>query len=154
MKRFAAAVAAAAVLVPAIHAVAGEVDNQFEGRIEKDLNTYMGLDVVKQNGKKFVANGIGYSSYWCVDDGPGYVAFSTGAKIRIGDDGRFSAKQRGVLDGGSPVTVRISGRVNGPVIKGSVGWRFTDNTATPTDDCYTGQRAYRVVRGVEVNTRP
>ena len=110
MKRFAAAVAAAAVLVPAIHAVAGEVDNQFEGRIEKDLNTYMGLDVVKQNGKKFVANGFGYSSYCCVDDGPGVRRVLHRGKDPDRDDGRFSAKQRGVLDGGSPVTVRISGR--------------------------------------------
>ena len=63
MKRFAGVVAVVAVLVPAYSAVAGVIEHQFEGRIEKDPNTYMGLDVVKQNGKRFVAHGIGYGPY-------------------------------------------------------------------------------------------
>ena len=80
--------------------------------------------------------------------------FTTGKKIRIGEDGRFNARQPGFVEGDAPITVRISGRLNGRVIKGSVGWRYTDGTSTPDDDCYTGQLAYRVSKDVEISTRP
>ena len=58
------------------------------------------------------------------------------------------SSQEGITLGG-PVDLKISGKVNGRVIKGSVGWRFTDETSDPSDDCYTGQLAYRVSRDGE-----
>lgn len=145
MKRIAGVVAAVALLVPAAWAVAG---NQFEGFIERDHNTYMGLDIVRQDGKRFIArNGLGLGPYVCIGGDINYVMFTTGKKIRIGDDGRFSAKQEGVVDGSDPITVRISGKVNGWVIKGSVGWRYFGGK---DPDCYTGQLAYRVSKDTEL----
>lgn len=151
MRRFAAIAVAAAALVPAAIAVAGFEDRQFEGRIQQDPFTYMGLDVVKENGKKFVANGFGYGPYFCAYPNQGYTYFTTGRRIRVADDGTFRAKQPGFVDRGPNMEVRISGKVNGRRIKGSVGWRYTDGTATPNDDCYSGQQAFRVSKDTELD---
>ena len=128
-------------------AIAGD-DDQFEGLIERDENTYLGLNIVKKNGKKFIVDGLGLSPFVCINGTQEYTPFGTGKRIRIDDRGRFRASQEGITFGG-PVDLKISGKVNGRVIKGSVGWRLTDETSDPSDDCYTGQLAYRVSRDGE-----
>jgi hypothetical protein len=154
MKRIAAVAVAVAVLVPAVYAFAGPVpENQFEGRIERDPNTYMGLDIVRQNGKKFIAHGLGYGPYTCIGGSQGFVTFTTGKRIKISDGGRFRAVQNTSLANGKAIgTLRISGRVNRRVIKGSAGWRLEDEPG-PGDDCYTGQLAYKVSKDNEVEVR-
>jgi hypothetical protein len=128
-------------------AIAGD-DDQFEGLIERDDNTYLGLNILKKNGKKFIVDGLGVSPYTCIGGDQGYVPFGTGKRIRINDRGRFKASQQGPTFGG-PIDLKISGKVNGRVIRGSVGWRLTEETPDPSDDCYTGQLAYRVSRDDE-----
>ena len=152
--RAAAVAAATAVLVPAAGALAGVgIDRQFEGRIEQDPTTYMGLDVVKQGDKKFVANGLGYGVYYCAYDNQGYTSFSIFRRIRVAEDGTFSGKQPGFVDrGGAPnVQVRIAGKVRKRIIKGTVGWRFNGEKPGPEDDCYTGRQAFRVSKDTEID---
>lgn len=130
-------------------ASAGE-DFQFEGYLERDENTYLGLDIQKKNGKRFIArDGLGRTPFTCITGSQGYTLFATGKRIRIDDRGRFQASQEGLTLGGETL-IKISGKVRGPTIKGSVGWRITNETSDPSDDCYSGQLAYRVSRDTEL----
>ena len=136
---------AAALAAPAM---GGDGDDQFEGFIEKDPGTYLGLNIDRKNGKRFIVDGFGAGPYTCVDGNQGYTLFGTGKRVRIRDNNRFSVTQRGITLGG-PVTLKFSGKVNGRVIKGAVGWRLTTEPG-PDDDCYTGQLAYKVSRDTEL----
>jgi hypothetical protein len=135
---------AAALAAPAI---AGDGDDQFEGYVEKDPGTYLGLNIDRQGGKRYIVDGLGLAPYTCIGDGQGYTPFGTGKRIRIRDNDRFSASQRGITFGG-PVNLKITGKLNGRRIKGAVGWRLVGKGAD--EDCYTGQLAYRVSRDNEV----
>ncbi len=101
------AVALALTAALATPAMGGD-DDQLEGFIEKDPGTYLGLNIDRKNGKRFIVDGFGAGPYTCVDGGQGHILFGTGKRVRIRHNDRFSVTQRG--DPGRPGNPQVLGQ--------------------------------------------
>jgi len=110
---------AVALAVPAV-ALGGAVgfppDNDYQGRIEGDPNTYFGFDVIHRNGHKVVKNGAMQPPHNCYSgSNHGYDPVEIPGSFRV-RHGRFHGTRQGTYPALYPpsppsATFKLSGRL-------------------------------------------
>ncbi len=150
-----------ALAIPAVAtggAVVFPTDNDYQGRIEGDPNTYFGFDVVRQSGKRKVKHVLAQPPYNCYSGGNhGYALAEIPGSFRI-RHGRFHGTREFAYDNlyqPSPplATFKLSGRLlrHGKA-RGTVGFRAYP--VGPGDTCYSGTLAWNAKRGAVVTPNP
>lgn len=162
-RRLATTLAAIALgLMLAIPAQAGLKfsDNQYEGRVERDPLTYFGFDVVRQDGRKKVADVTARLSYQCTGGSGGRATARARGKLAI-EDGAFAGRLSVPEDqiptrarGSSSMTydvtgqLRRRGRARGTI---DAVIRFASAPRRRGGGrCYSGKVDWRARRGAEV----
>jgi hypothetical protein len=157
------AVAGVGVLALAVPAQAGfgpaELDNEYEGRAERDPFTYVGFDV--GNGK--VAKVTAQLHYACDDGDQGRARARTKGKLKL-DGNRFAGTLRATRDfianrGGSPgrIKYRVSGKLkSGGRAKGEIDAeiRFRSPEMRGLGElvrCYSGRVDWKAQRGADLD---
>jgi hypothetical protein len=155
----AGALAASAIAGP------GLPDNQYEGRAEGDSSTYVGFDVVKNDGQRKVKAVSAFLTYQCQGGGGGEAFIRARGRIKVNEDGRFrgtvrsdEVPTRGALArrGAEETTYLFKGRLKqGGKARGRIDANITFSgppirRGTPGQRCYTGELDWRAKRGAEV----
>jgi hypothetical protein len=171
--RGAAFAAGVAVLVFVVSANAGPpgsiVDNQYEGRVERTPNTYLGFDVVGNGGRKRVAKVTALVRYNCVGGGGGMALGRVNGRLRI-EGGRFAGTLRGRPELarashrlGPPSTSRIKYGVQGELrsrrrargkIDATLSFVPTKMRGSNRVRCYSGKLDWKARRGANVPVAP
>lgn len=149
--------AAVSIVALAAPAMAGEPNNDYQGRAEHDTGTYVGFDVVKQNGKSKVTNVVGVLSYHCSNGGHVFGAESQGS-LKIDDKKRFDGNLNiptNVRGGALSAHYELSGKLTKDgkakgIIQGIVVFPSRGPGSTPTGRCYTGGLRYTLKKGADV----
>jgi hypothetical protein len=144
-----------------------QLDNDFEGRVERDRTTYFGFDVLKKRGKQKVAKVTALLRYSCDGGKAGPARARVRGKLRVNDE-RFGGTLRRTADfgkarglvarGGSPgkIKYRVRGKfVSKRKAKGSIDAEIRFRAAPPTRGvkfirCYSGEVAWKAKRGADV----
>jgi len=162
MKRFIGMSACAAVLMLGVApAIAGDgptfpqPENQFEGRIAKDPQTYMGFDVRRRNGRKVVQNVFVRAKFSCPGFSAGYEQFPVKGAFAV-KRGKFSDVKTYKLSPPGQATFRfrvaLSGKLKGKRARGDI--RFTIRFPNPKSEgfvnCTGRERDWKARRGAEV----
>jgi len=160
---------ALALAVPASAGTPGIFSNKYEGRVERDPNTYFGFDVTKQRGVAKVKKVTALVRYNCNNGDGGMAAARVKGRLRV-KDGRFagtlSARQDPVRASlprlGPPGSSRFQYRVKGELLgngraKGTIDATLRFNKAAPpprgggTVRCYSGKLDWKAKRGANVS---
>lgn len=157
MKRSLAAVVAAATFVVLTGTASGGTlpENQYEGRIQADPNTYIGFDIKKANGVRRVRKIRAVVPAHCHAGFGGHAYTKVSGSLNVKKNGRFKGALSSDFEG-SPFRFRISGRVRGKNASGKLSTRgvYEEPAAargSETTICYTGVLRWRARRGAEVN---
>jgi hypothetical protein len=161
-------VALAFALTAALAAPAGaglpsvELENQYEGRVERDPFTYFGFDVIGRAGQKRVANVTAHIGYTCDDGNSRRESAQVEGRLRI-KKRRFagvletSLTARTAVARGTNVTVAY--RIRGRLLRDGVARGRVDTEVFGTDSlrgfpaqvrCYSGDVDWRAKRGADV----
>jgi hypothetical protein len=160
-----AVAAGAATLAIALPAAAGPppiFENEYEGRAERDRNTYVGFDVTNAGGARRIAEVTAFLRYVCDDGNAGPAVARVEGRLRV-EDGRFRGTLRGepvearVAPRG-PAPTRIAYRIAGKLQEGGRAKGTIDATLRFTPSmrgigrvrCYTGELDWRTRRGADV----
>jgi hypothetical protein len=156
-----AALGVIALAVPA-HAGFGpaNLDNDFEGRVEGDITTYFGFDVVKKQGKKKVAKVTALLRYACTDGDGGNASARVKGKLPVKDD-RFAGTLRRTADfvarGGSPGRIKYgvrgkftSKRKAKGTVDAEIRFRAEKMRGFEIVRCYSGEVNWKARRGADV----
>lgn len=148
------ALAAASLAAPAS---AGIDDNQWQGRVERDPNTYFGFDIDRTQSGKKVAKVGAYLGYSCTNGNqirayariPGRLAVKNGRFAGIlRDDNPPSRSARGTADS---ITYRVRGRfLRGGKARGRIDAELTYSTPGGLGRCYSGDLDWRARRGADL----
>ena len=169
MRRVQLAVAAglglAALAVPASAGFGPQdLDNQYEGRAERDPLTYVGFNIVKKQGEQKVAKLTAHLPYTCDNGDSGRARARVKGKLRVSAD-RFAGTLRvtrvpvEARGGSSPgrIKYRVKGKLqeNGKA-KGEIDAeiRFTPTKMRGGGDqvrCYTGRLDWKAKRGADLD---
>jgi hypothetical protein len=141
------------------------LDNDFEGRVERDRSSYFGFDVTRRNGERKVAKVTGLLKYSCTDGKGGGASARVKGKLPVKDD-RFAGTLRLTADfvnrgvaprGGSPGRIKFQVRgkfTSKRKAKGTVDAEIRFNGAPGRGEglvrCYTGKVDWKVRRGADV----
>jgi hypothetical protein len=157
------ALGALALAVPA-HAGFGpaQLDNDFEGRVEKDRTTYFGFDVKSKQGEQKVAKITARVRYSCTDGESGPASARMKGKLPVNGD-RFAGTLRRTADflkarGGSPGRIKYDVRgkfVSKRKAKGTIDAEIRFRTGPPMRGgelirCYSGVVDWKAKRGANV----
>jgi hypothetical protein len=153
----AGALAASAIAGP------GFPDNQYEGRAEGDSGTYVGFDVVNNNGNRKVRAVSAFLTYRCQGGGGGEAFVRAEGGIKVNDEGRFrgtvrtdevpvrqALARRGDL---TEATYLFKGRLkSGGRARGRIDGNlfFSGMPRGESQRCYTGELDWAARRGAEV----
>jgi hypothetical protein len=142
-------------------AIGGIPDNQYEGRAEGDSSTYVGFDVVNNNGKRKVKAVSAFLTYRCQGGSGGEAFIRTSGRIKVNDEGRFRGTVRAeevpvrALTRGGPAeaTYLFKGRLkSGGRARGRIDANLFLSEAPRggSQRCYTGELDWAARRGAEV----
>jgi hypothetical protein len=163
-RALAPAIGGLAAIALAVPAMAGPdpFEREYEGRAERDPNTFVGFDVSGTGDSRKVGEVTALVTYGCDNGDGGDAAGTVEGKLKVEDD-RF----RGTLRG-TPLPFRAAAaRGPGPSrikyrIKGRFGKRgkargtldatltFTPTRGTNLVRCYTGELDWKARRGADV----
>jgi hypothetical protein len=152
-----AIVAGLAMAVPASAGPPPDLfDNQYQGKAERDPQTYVGFVVIRRNGKSKVGRVTGLLPFNCVDGISGRVYARARGKLPVDDGGRFSGKvvADNFLARGADqeVTYEFAGRLGKRGrARGTIDGvlTFQPTRGLETVRCYTGELDWRARRGAD-----
>ena len=144
-----------------------QLDNEFEGRVERDQTTYFGFNLKSKQGEQKVAKVTARLRYTCDDGEAGPASARVRGKLLVHDQ-RFAGTLRRTADfvkarglvarGGSPGKIRY--RVRGKLAtkrkaKGTIDAEIRFRAVAPTRGgqlvrCYTGEVDWKAKRGADV----
>lgn len=161
-----AALGVIGLAVPA-HAGFGpkELDNDFEGRVERDVTTYFGFDLKRKNGERKVAKVTARLRYGCTSGKGGPASARVKGKLPVRGD-RFAGTLRFTGDfvsrevaprGGSPgrVKYRVRGKFTSRrkakgTVDAEIRFRPTKMRGGEIVRCYSGEVDWKAKRGADV----
>jgi len=141
--------------------LAGPLENDFEGRVERDRTTYFGFDLKSKRGTQSVAKVTARLRYACTDGEAGPATARVKGKLRVESD-RFAGRLRRTADfvtrGGAAgkIKYRIRGKFTTKrKAKGTIDAevRFRSGMKTRGSErvrCYTGEVDWKAKRGADV----
>lgn len=156
--KLAVAVGAIVAICAVAPAQAGLVfpDAQFEGRIAGDPHTYLGFDVKRAKGKRFIKKIHTTTPIACSSSYVGYLNLRVKGRIPVRKKGTFRATRTATgAVSGSDLRLTLRGRFGkGGKVKGKIQAKGEALLAArqgggPTK-CYTGVQNWRARRGAEV----
>jgi hypothetical protein len=162
-----AVICAVVITAPAEAGLEKLFENDYEGRAERDQDTYVGFDVVKRGDAKKVAKVTAKLAYSCTNGSGGRATARARGKLEIGD-GEFAGKLRVPQD---QIPTRATARgtsqsmtyaVAGKLLRRGKARGTIDAeirfAATARGDgitrCYSGKVDWRAKRGAEVVPQP
>jgi hypothetical protein len=149
--------AAISLTASAASAIAGSI-NDYEGRAEHDRGTYVGFDLVKQDGKTKVTHLNGVLPYHCQGSSETFGTNSRGSlkvtnkrfegTLNIPIKARGSAAQSAhyELSGKLLAGGKAKGTIQGVVVFIDTGAR----RAASSERCYTGGLRYSLKKGADI----
>jgi hypothetical protein len=160
--------AALALALPASAGIEDIFENGYEGKVERDPATYLGFDVVKENGKKKVTKVTARLGYNCTSGGSGYGSARAAGRLKV-KGGSFAGKVRVPSE---DIPVRAAGArrgselamtydIRGDLLRGGrargridAEIRFGAARGDAADRCYSGRVDWRAERGAEGDPEP
>jgi hypothetical protein len=161
MRRYVAFVLLAATATLAATASAGLTiwDNQYEGRVEGDPQTYAGFDVKPTDAGRKVTRIYTHAPASCYSGNGGYADIFGLESLKVDGEGRFGGKIDADFEG-SHFKLKFAGKLlAGGKARGTLSARgvFTGGgKPTPirargeSTTCYTGILRWRAKRGAEI----
>lgn len=146
-------VAMASLAVPASAGPPTLFEHEYEGRAERDPDTYLGFDVVRANGGKKVAKFSAFLKYHCAGDSGGNAYARARGRLGIANRrfaGTLEADQfptRAAMGAPDRIRYRVRGKFRrGGVARGRIDAELFLNDGTR---CYSGELDWRARRGAE-----
>jgi hypothetical protein len=137
-----------------------QLDNDFEGRAEKDVTTYFGFDLKSKRGEQKVAKVTARLRYSCTDGESGPASARVKGKLPVNGD-RFAGTLRRTADfvdrGGSPGRIKydvrgkfVSKRKAKGTVDAEIRFRIAPMRGGELVRCYSGVVDWKAKRGANV----
>jgi len=151
--------AAWAIVAPAHAGPKDPFAAAYEGRVERDRTTWLGFDVIRDDGRRKVARVAAYVPYNCDDGAAAHGYGRVNGRLTVGPGGRFAGTLEGdgVIARGADdrLTYALRGRLGaGGRARGTIDAvvRFRSKArGGGFTRCYTGVLDWRARRGADTD---